>query len=86
MNFEQWVQEMVESIDDETPEIQALARAIATDAAVIAARALRGENVEAEIAHIKAQALNLTASAKEAVYNVVADFVAVVLERFLPAS
>jgi len=67
MTFEPLLQNVLNRLSTNDPETRDLAARITTDAALLTARAAAGEDVEAEIQHLKAQALNLSAEVAQVI-------------------
>ena len=75
---------IIDSIDNE--EVKAKARAIIEDSSNLLARAIMGENVTEELAHVKAQSLNLEVSVVRRVRDEFSQFVVRFLASVLLAG
>lgn len=71
MNLDELRARVKSALGSEDPEKQELAAAVAADIAILAPRLAAGEQLDSEVAQIKAQVLGLTAEAKTRVSNAI---------------
>ena len=75
-----------EALDGIPPEHIALAKTVAEDAALLTARALAGEDVDAELVHVKAQAVALGAATKVRLENAIIEGIGRVGRRIVQGA
>ena len=67
MNLDELIRKIESRLNLDDPEDQQLIARITTDATLLTARKVAGEDVDQELIHLTAQAMNLSATAQQVV-------------------